>query len=601
MGDRGGRRGVAVAVALALLAVACGGGPTSVDGGADGATPTAPPETSPEGAPPAPGAADGRSPVASAAPSPAIDPPPDELPEPPPTRDALVADLERLVAAASDRAPDSFGVLVTDEVGREVVTLRPDAPQLPASTLKQVTAAAILTTLGPQARLSTHVDATAGVDEDGRLDGDLLVVGGGDPTLVTDEYLTGVYPARPRTRLADLADQLVDLGLREVTGDVRAVAPGYDHQPLPEGWPDRYLTSFDGRHLAGLTVDAGLRTLVRYPQARVLGGADDDADEADEAEEVDGHAVVAVAEALELDDPPTSRDALRARVEDEEEGIDLATIDGTVLARLPSGVLDLGPVDTRVEHATDPVAHTGAELRRLLAERGVELHGDVVTLPPASPALARLATVTSPTVEDLLRFTIQRSDNHLADQLFLLAGRVRTGRADFTSAERALQQVLVRLGVGPEASRFADGSGLSRDDRLTPRHLVDLDRALSHSSRWGVTWSGLQAQTGVSGTLERRLRGTVAEGRFLGKTGTLRDVSALTGRVTARPDGAAPGERSYHLAVLATDAELPGRAVARALADELILTLVADLDGCAVRTPPDGDGPLGRGPREVVC
>lgn len=597
MGGRGGRRGVALVAVVAVVLAGCRGDePPPTGGGEDGSSEVAAPP--PDAAAPGP---DPTAPSAGERPPPVDDPrAPDgdeELPAPPPTRDALVADLEQLVADAADRAPDSFGVLVTDEVGREVVALRPDRPQLPASTLKQVTAAAILTTLGPRARLWTHVDATAGVDEDGLLDGDLVVVGGGDPTLVTDEYVTGVYPARPRTRLADLADQLVDLGLREVSGDLHAVAPGYAHDPLPQGWPDRYLDSFDGRHLAGLTVDAGLRTLVRYPQARVLGGEDDDEDDDgfDEDRSVD------VAEALDLDEPPASRDALRALVEDEEAGLDLAGVDGSVLAQLAPGVLDLGPVDTRVEHATDPVAHTGAELRRLLAERGVELRGEVVTQPPPTPALARLATVGSPTVADLLRFTIQRSDNHLADQLFLLAGRVRTGSADYASAERALHQVLTRLGVGTTGSRFADGSGLSRDDRATPRQLVDLDRALSHSPRWGQVWPGLQAEMGVSGTLERRLRGTVAQGRFLGKTGTLRDVSALTGRVTARSGEAVPGERSYHLAVMATDAELPGRAVARAVADELILTLVADLDGCDVRTPSDGDGPLGRGAREVAC
>lgn len=532
----------------------------------------------------------------------------------PASRAALVADLEALVADAAQRGPDgAFGVLVTDEGGREVVALRPDVPQVPASTLKVVTSAAILTTLGPQARLTTRVEATEGIDAVGRLAGDLVLVGGGDPTLVTDEYAAGVYPARPRTSLADLADQLVDLGLNEVDGDLHAVAPGYDHGPLPAGWPDRYLDSFDGRHLAGLTVDAGLRTLTRYPEAQLRGAGDDGDDDGDDGDDPAGpvgdqdldavtvaeDVLVAMGDALGIDGTLRSVAALREAVERDE--LDLAQVDGTVLARLGAEVVDLGPVDTRIEHATDPTAHAGAELRRLLRERGVRVDGEVVVGPPPGPVLARLATVASAPVEELLRFTIQRSDNHLADQLFLLAARTRTGMGDFGSGERALTQVLERFGIASDGVRFADGSGLSRDDRLTPRQLVDLDRALSSSARWGTVWPTLQAEMGVSGTLQRRLGGTVAEGRFLGKTGTLRDVTALSGQVTASERGPDAARGGYHLAILAADDDPAKRAVARALADELILTLVADLDGCQVRTPSDGEGPLGRAPREVRC
>jgi serine-type D-Ala-D-Ala carboxypeptidase/endopeptidase (penicillin-binding protein 4) len=170
----------------------------------------------------------------------------------------LTARLERVVAEATAADPElTLAVLVVDEAGREVVAHEADRALLPASTLKQVTAAAALTTLGPQAQLRTTVDATGGIDETGRLDGDLVVIGSGDPTLVTDEYARFIYPARPSTPLASLADQLVEAGLTHLHGHIRGTAPRFAAASLPTGWRDAYLSALDGRYAAGLTVDGG--------------------------------------------------------------------------------------------------------------------------------------------------------------------------------------------------------------------------------------------------------------------------------------------------------------------------------------------------------
>jgi serine-type D-Ala-D-Ala carboxypeptidase/endopeptidase (penicillin-binding protein 4) len=225
--------------------------------------------------------------------------------------------------------------------------------------------------------------------------------------------------------------------------------------------------------------------------------------------------------------------------------------------------------------------------------------------PPEAPIVARLATVLSPPLEEVLRFTVQRSDNHLADALALTVARARTGEGSWDAADRAFGQVLTRFGVPTDGASFADGSGLSRDDRVTARLLVELDRRLTADRRFGATWRSLQAVAGRSGTLDRRLRGTPAEGRLLAKTGSLRDVAALSGQVIALdadPVGAAgPRERRYHLAVLGNDATGVGRGVVRAVVDEVVLALVADLDGCRLEPAGDEDGPLGRPPSQVRC
>lgn len=579
----------AAATALVLVATACS--PAADD-----------PRPAPGQADPGPETTAPSEP--SASPSPADRPPePDDPtaepgtppePEPPPLpagRAALVARVEELLAAA-DGVIGSAGlsVLVTDEHGRELAAVAADEPVLPASTLKIVTAAAALHVLGPDARLATRVDATAPLDG-GVIDGSLVLVGSGDPTLATPEYGRWIYPARPRTPLEDLADQLVAAGLQRVTGGVQGTAPGFAGPTEAAGWLPRYFANFDARYASGLTVDGGLATSIRWPELE----RERAAAEPDPATGTDAADGEAAADPL----PPISIPLTGTREE--------------VEARLAG----LAPPLARVELVADPRVQAAAELARLLTERGVEVAGPATAVAGApAVAVSGLAEVESPPLVDVLRFAVQRSDNHLTDAMFQVVGREVTGAASWDRAARAVRGVLAELGVAADGLHLADGSGLSRDDRVTARLLVELDLAMWNGPH-GEIWRSLQAVAGESGTLRTRLRGTPVAGRLYGKTGTLNDVTGLTGAVVG-DDGT-----RYHLAVIGNAAEGEDRWAVRALMDELALVLVADAQDCRIApspttppTGPDGEdheapdtppasepesGPLGRPATVVVC
>lgn len=481
--------------------------------------------------PPAP-EADAPAPEPEPVPDPPPDPEADEAGDAPPVdRDALVARVESLIGDALGELSDAeLGVLVVDPEGRTVGAHGADRPMLPASTLKLVTAAAVLTTLGPDARLRTSVETTAPIDGDGSLDGDLHLSGTGDPLLASAEYGRWVYPARPRTPLESLADGLVASGLTRVRGDIVGHARGFGGPTTAAGWIEGYYDDFDARHIGGLTVDAGLESRFRW---------------------ADG----------EKPDPDDS---------------------------------ETRPTRVILELAEDPARNAADQLARALDHRGVRIDGDVVAREPDEPLVGLLAQVQSPPMADLLRFMVQRSDNHIADTLLHTVGRVRTGEGSWGRGERAVVQVLDHLGVDHSGLRVADGSGLSRHDRLTAATLVELDRAMA-GGRHGETWQTLMAMAGERGTLSTRLRGTPAQGRLLAKTGSLRDVSSLSGFVGHEDD-------RHHFAIVANRATGTDRAVVRAFADELALLLTADLLDCGVASAPDErDGPLGRPPVAIAC
>jgi serine-type D-Ala-D-Ala carboxypeptidase/endopeptidase (penicillin-binding protein 4) len=182
--------------------------------------------------------------------------------------------------------------------------------------------------------------------------------------------------------------------------------------------------------------------------------------------------------------------------------------------------------------------------------------------------------VQSPPLVELLRHAVRRSDNQVTDGVFRTVGAA-LGDGSWSGSARAARQVLAPLRLDWEGARVADGSGLSREDRLTARFLTGLDRGMLGSNH-GAQWRSLLAVSGERGTLRRRLTGTIAAGRLVGKTGTLKDVRSLVGHV----EGPAGSGRRYHLAVVGNGLTSESNQQVRDLTDRLAILLAADLYGC---------------------
>ena len=237
-------------------------------------TATAPPGTTP--------APTGERPASSTTTA-ATAPPPAAAatPAPPPLsfpRTPLVGQLEALLGDPA-LAGRPVAVSVVDQHGTPVFDFYGGAPLVPASTQKLVTAAAALHTLGPTFQYVTHLAATAAPRPDGVLDGSLVLVGSGDPTLATPEYAS-VRSERPRAPLEALADSVAALGVRRVTGNVLADPWVFPHQPTPAGWYPDYIRDGDTGPSSGLTVNGGRRLFRGRGGALQSVPADDPATEA---------------------------------------------------------------------------------------------------------------------------------------------------------------------------------------------------------------------------------------------------------------------------------------------------------------------------------
>ena len=179
---------------------------------------------------------------------------------------------------------------------------------------------------------------------------------------------------------------------------------------------------------------------------------------------------------------------------------------------------------TGTVYYSHPARQAAQELIGALRAEGVKVPGGTRTAAGATPATATpLAAVASPPMATLLALTNAPSDNYFAETLIKDVG-ARFGASGSTAGGVTVVQAQMArdFGIHP---RFNDGSGLSRYDSSSPAQVVALLRGMATDPQFTASL----AVAGRTGTLKDEMRHTYAQGRCMGKTGTLSNVSNLVG------------------------------------------------------------------------
>lgn len=149
-----------------------------------------------------------------------------------------------------------------------------------------------------------------------------------------------------------------------------------------------------------------------------------------------------------------------------------------------------------------------------------------------TPAFAgTLTSWTSPPMASLARLANVPSDNYVAETLIKVLAATPERPGTTSAGARIVRAAMSGLGLAP---RVADGSGLSRSNRTTPRQVVRLLTRMAESETYYQPFHESLAVAGRSGTLHDRMRRSAARDRCRGKTGTLLSVSALAGYCQTR-------------------------------------------------------------------
>ena len=407
---------------------------------------------------------------------------------------ALPPEVEAALARAKLPA-GAISLMVTDADGKAPPRLvhRTTVPMNPASVAKLATTFAALEQLGPAFTWATRVYVDGPV-QSGTLQGNLYIKGQGDPKLVVE-------------RLWLLLRRVQGLGIRAITGDIVL-----DHSAFETVAPDP--GAFDGERLR--PYNAAPDALLFNFKALVMTFSPER-----------GQALVQVEPPLAGVQWPVSVPLSAGECGDWRGGLK-ADFSDPLRIRFAGGYpLSCGERSWPVAYA-DPRSYADRAVAGLWQEMGGKLGGQARE--GRVPANLRPAfEMQSPTLAEVIRDVNKFSNNVMAQQLFLTLSLQQKGMGTFEGSREALR-TWWRDRISPDVPSFDNGSGLSRDERITAGQLARLLQYAWASPLMPELMSSLPI-AGTDGTL-RRSRGK-SPGLAHLKTGSLRDVSSAAGYVHA--------------------------------------------------------------------
>ena len=432
--------------------------------------------------------------------------------------------------AASGAGKGYWGMLVTDaDTGEVLYALNAERYFMPASNVKLFTTTFALATLGPDFRIRTTIETTGVVDRNGRLSGDIVLVGRGDANLSNRVFPYVERAPRagpPETILAALADQVAVRGVKQIAGDVVADDSYFIPARFPPGWTvDDTVWSY-GAAVSPIAINDNALTIEVAPGDRAGTPLRYRIEPASHLYEVRDRASTTPAHTepqLRLSRDPESR---------------VFVLSGTLPVGAPPRELSVG--------VTEPAENAADLLARLLEARGIRIeghsravHAEIGATPQAIAAAAPtvLAEHMSPPLLDDVRLTNKISQNLHAELMLRVAARERGEAMTLDDAVKFAAQFYQSVGPAGDDVLLEDGSGLSRNDLVTSQSVVQL---LTYAARqpWGADFVATLPVAGEDGTLAGRMKDTSAAGRVHAKTGTFERVNSLAGYATS-----ARGER----------------------------------------------------------
>lgn len=180
-----------------------------------------------------------------------------------------------------------------------------------------------------------------------------------------------------------------------------------------------------------------------------------------------------------------------------------------------------------------PALAAAEAFRDALRAAGISVAGRTLVGRAAEDAQP-VASSSSVPLALILRFMNRESDNFTAEVLLKHLGTQLADQGTTSAGAAVVRQILAEQQIPLWGVRIVDGSGLSRLNRLTPAALVGLLRKSYGDAALRETLFSSLPVAGRTGTLRRRMRGSVAAGRVVAKTGTTREASALAGYVKRR-------------------------------------------------------------------
>jgi len=398
---------------------------------------------------------------------------------------------------------------------------------IPASNMKNFTVATALEKLTPDFRFVTSVYASALPDSAGTVKGDLRIYGRGDVSISTSFSEGNYYKG-----LDDLADKIGAAGVKRIEGSVVSDDTYFKGSPIPGSWEWDDLQWYYGAEVSALPLNDNAVDLTIRP----------------------GPVGYTCTVNLSPYNPVYRvKNLCTTTAAGTTRTLKIVKLLGQNQLEI-TGALPLGNAGfTGSVTVSRPAELFAALLKQRLEQKGVIVTGQYRTsapgfvLPVESVESVEIARLESPPLSLIAAKTMKPSQNMYTETLLWTLGEEERKRIDAPTTSPSTPNIprdsselgigvvkafLTSIAVAPEGIIQHDGSGLSRHNLITPNAVVQLYTYMAKQSKYSQEWRNSLTIGGVDGTLANRFKGTAAAGNIRGKTGTIDQVSALSGYIT---------------------------------------------------------------------
>lgn len=407
--------------------------------------------------------------------------------------------------------------VVEADSGRVLYSHQSQKLFVPASNAKLYTAALALDVLGPDARFRTSLYASTQPGAAGILAGDLILHGGGDPSLGDS-----AVAADNAYWIEQFANTVAASGIRRVTGSIVADDTLFAGPAFSSSWEVGDLGASYAPRVSALTSDGNLMLV--------------------EVNRDQGHCCRVAVE------PQSAVDVVNLTHDPrgDDPGLLLHRPAGSFRLFVGGSLPESSPGRRFTVPVPDPALLAAKRLRAALLARGVQVDDPARARHWPMPGMlsgdeTMVAQTVSPPLRDLIVHMLKHSDNLYAQTLLLDVGvatarqgqcrdRERTPGTTEGWAQCAMRALLGRIGIDHDQAYLAEGSGLSRHDLVAPAATTSLLMWVRRQQFAGDFLFALPV-AGEDGTLAWRLANGPASHQLRAKTGTLSHVSALSGYV----------------------------------------------------------------------
>jgi D-alanyl-D-alanine carboxypeptidase/D-alanyl-D-alanine-endopeptidase (penicillin-binding protein 4) len=402
--------------------------------------------------------------------------------------------------------------IIESETGKSLLEKNSGLSLTPGSVMKLFTTSAALELLGPDHCFRTIIGFTGSLDKStGRLDGNIVIKGGGDPALGSENF-SSFYEGFIDQWITEISK----MGIREINGCIISDDSYYDYQPVPSKWPWEDIGNYYGAGVYGLSVydniyEIHLQTLPDTNNPVITAIIPDDC-------------------GIELDNRLTATGT-------EDKGYVFAApysksgwIEGTIPLKSGTFILKAS--------IPDPPLLLAKILDRRLKESGVKISGEPSTIRLLElykeEDFIPLSELISPPLKEIIRVLNHKSVNLYAEHLVKELGLVFSNSGTTSKGIEVIYKYLSEKGIETEALFMVDGSGLSPLDAVSSWQVAELLRYMKKEGKYFTWLHSSLPDAGKEGTLKQIFRDPIFESSLRAKSGSMTVVRAYAGFLKAK-------------------------------------------------------------------